>query len=103
MKIGEIITAEGDIELNAGRDCLKIPVINKGDRPVQVGSHFHFAEVNAELDFDRKQAVGYRLDIPAGMAVRFEPNDEKWVNLVKLAGERKVFGQNNLVNGSLEQ
>ena len=101
---GEIITPEGapDIELNAGLAKLKLAVSNKGDRPVQVGSHFHFAEVNSELGFDRAAARGYRLDIPAGTAVRFEPGDIREVPLVAFAGKREIYGLNNQVNGSLD-
>lgn len=99
---GEIIPAEApDLEANAGLNTLIIPVANTGDRPIQVGSHFHFAEVNKALEFDRKAAHGYRLDIPAGTAVRFEPGDEREVNLVALAGSREVYGLNNKVNGAL--
>ena len=101
---GEIITPAGapDIELNAGLAKLKLAVSNKGDRPVQVGSHFHFAEVNGELDFDRAAARGHRLDIPAGTAVRFEPGDTREVPLVALAGKREIYGLNNQVNGKLD-
>ena len=99
---GEIITQAGDIELNAGRVTLTLMVANTGDRPIQVGSHFHFYEVNPALKFDRLQAKGMRLDIPAGTAVRFEPGDEKEVTLVPLAGSRQVYGFNGLVNGALD-
>ena len=101
---GEIITPAGasDIELNAGLAKLILAVANKGDRPVQVGSHFHFAEVNGELDFDRAAARGFRLDIPAGTAVRFEPGDTREVPLVAFAGKREIYGLNNQVNGSLD-
>lgn len=99
---GEIIPADApDLEANAGLETLILPVANSGDRPIQVGSHFHFSEVNSALKFDREQARGYRLDIPAGTAVRFEPGDEREVPLVALAGKREVFGLNNQVNGSL--
>lgn len=98
---GEIITPPGEIELNAGRETLKLQVANTGDRPIQVGSHFHFFEVNAALHFDREQARGMRLDIPAGTAVRFEPGDEKEITLVPLVGSRQVYGFNSKVNGSL--
>jgi urease subunit beta len=98
---GEIITLEGEIELNAGRPTIKLLVANTGDRPIQVGSHFHFFEVNAALNFDREQARGMRLDIPAGTAVRFEPGDEKEVTLVPLVGSRKVYGFNAKINGQL--
>ena len=89
---GELLPAEGDIELNAGKPTVTLSVANSGDRPIQIGSHFHFFEVNDALQFDRDQARGMRLDIPAGTAVRFEPGDEREVTLVPLAGERKVYG-----------
>jgi urease subunit beta len=98
---GEIITPEGEIELNAGRNTIKLRVSNTGDRPIQVGSHFHFYEVNSALSFDREQAKGTRLDIPAGTAVRFEPGDEKEVVLVPLVGSRQVYGFNAKINGNL--
>jgi urease subunit beta len=101
---GEIITPAGapDLELNVGLAKLNCTVANTGDRPIQVGSHFHFAEVNASLDFDRAAARGFRLDIPAGTAIRFEPGDTREVPLVALAGSRQVFGLNNLINGPLD-
>ncbi|MCU0538154.1 MAG: urease subunit beta [Hydrococcus sp. Prado102] len=99
---GEIIVAEGEIELNAGRETLRIRVANTGDRPIQVGSHYHFYEVNEALQFDREQTKGMRLNIPAGTAVRFEPGDEKEVELVGLVGSREVYGFNALINGSLD-
>jgi urease subunit beta len=99
---GEIITATGEIELNAGRQTIKLLVGNTGDRPIQVGSHFHFFEVNTALNFDREQARGMRLDIPAGTAVRFEPGDEKEVTLVPLVGSRQVYGFNAKINGNLD-
>jgi urease subunit beta len=100
---GEIITPPDapDLELNAGLAKLTVVVANTGDRPIQVGSHFHFAEVNASLAFDRAAARGFRLDIPAGTAIRFEPGDTREVPLVALAGTREVHGLNNLVNGKL--
>ena len=98
---GAVESPEGEIELNAGRDAVTIEVTNLGDRPVQVGSHYHFIEVNAGLRFDRAKAFGRRLDIPAGMAVRFEPGDTKTVQLVDIAGRRVVRGGNNLVNGKV--
>ncbi|HIK05913.1 MAG TPA: urease subunit beta [Trichormus sp. M33_DOE_039] len=98
---GEIITPAGEIELNAGRPTVKLKVANTGDRPIQVGSHFHFYEVNNALNFERKQALGMRLDIPAGTAVRFEPGDEKEITLVPLVGSRQVYGFNAKVNGQL--
>jgi urease subunit beta len=98
---GEIITQDGEIELNAGHETVRLLVANTGDRPIQVGSHFHFFEVNAALNFDREQARGMRLDIPAGTAVRFEPGDEKEVTLVPLTGTRQVYGFNARINGQL--
>jgi urease subunit beta len=98
---GEIQTLEGSIELNANRPTLTLSVANTGDRPIQIGSHFHFYEVNAALQFDRKASRGMRLDIPAGTAVRFEPGDERQVNLVALAGSREVYGFNAQVEGKL--
>lgn len=101
---GEIITPAGapDIDLNPGLDTVSIVVANTGDRPIQVGSHFHFAEVNASLRFDRAVAHGFRLNIPAGTAIRFEPGDTREIPLVALAGTREVHGLNNLVNGPLD-
>lgn len=99
---GEFIVPEGEIELNAGRATVTLNVANTGDRPIQIGSHFHFFEVNAALSFDRDKARGMRLNIPAGTAVRFEPGDEKEVTLVALAGSREVYGLNNKIDGSLE-
>ncbi|MEL6439675.1 MAG: urease subunit beta [Cyanobacteria bacterium J06621_8] len=98
---GEIITQPGTIELNANRETLEIAVANTGDRPIQVGSHFHFYEVNAALEFDREATKGMRLDIPAGTAVRFEPGDEKPVQLVAIAGTREIYGFNGLVEGKV--
>jgi urease subunit beta len=98
---GEVITPEGEIELNVGLAKISVTVANTGDRPIQVGSHFHFAEVNSELKFDRAAARGYRLDIPAGTAVRFEPGDTREVPLVAFAGQREIHGLNNQVNGKL--
>jgi urease beta subunit len=99
---GEIFFAEDEIELNAGREKKTIVVNNTGDRPIQVGSHFHFFEVNRALSFDRAGAYGFRLDIASGTAVRFEPGDTKEVNLVALGGNRRVIGLNNLTNGTLD-
>ncbi|XGV96763.1 MAG: urease subunit beta [Leptolyngbya sp. BL-A-14] len=99
---GELIVQDGEIELNADRETVTLSVANTGDRPIQVGSHFHFFEVNAALAFDRDQARGMRLNIPAGTAVRFEPGDEKDVTLVALAGSREVYGLNNKVDGALD-
>jgi urease beta subunit len=93
------VLGDGDIEANAGRRTVRLTVANTGDRPIQVGSHFHFFEVNRALRFDRGAAFGMRLDIPAGTAVRFEPGDEKRVTLVELAGARRVFGLNALTEG----
>ncbi|MBD1916390.1 MULTISPECIES: urease subunit beta [Cyanophyceae] len=98
---GELLPAEGEIELNAGKATVTLAVANTGDRPIQVGSHFHFFEVNAALSFERDRARGMRLDIPAGTAVRFEPGDERDVTLVPLAGERRVYGFNAQVEGAL--
>ncbi|MFM7192385.1 MAG: urease subunit beta [Microcystaceae cyanobacterium] len=99
---GEIITPAGDIELNAGREVRQITVANSGDRPIQVGSHYHFFEVNTALIFERALARGMRLNIPAGTAVRFEPGDERTVELVAFQGERKIYGFNGLIEGSLD-
>ncbi|AUM00232.1 MAG TPA: urease subunit beta [Pseudothauera hydrothermalis] len=98
---GEIRTREGEIELNAGRATVRLTVTNTGDRPVQVGSHYHFAETNAALAFDRAAARGYRLNIAAGTAVRFEPGQSRTVELVELAGRRVVYGFNAQVMGKL--
>lgn len=98
---GEIICADGDIELNTDRQAISLIVSNTGDRPVQVGSHYHFAETNAGLDFDRDTARGMRLDIAAGTAVRFEPGQSREVHLIPYAGARKVFGFNQKVMGDL--
>ncbi len=99
---GEIIPADGPpIQANCGLDTVKVRVANAGDRPIQVGSHFHFFEVNTALQFDRAASRGFRLNIPAGTAVRFEPGDTKEVELVALAGTRHVFGLNNKVDGAL--
>ena len=100
---GEMIVQPGEIELNAGRAVICLQVANTGDRPIQVGSHFHFYEVNPALEFNREQARGMRLDIPAGTAVRFEPGDEKQVSLVPLAGSRQVYGFNSKINGKLDK
>ena len=99
---GEILTAEGDLELNAGRETITTTVGNTGDRPIQVGSHFHFYEVNDALHFDREPARGFRLNIAAGTAVRFEPGQERTVELVRLAGERVVYGFNGRIMGALD-
>jgi len=99
---GEIIPAAGEIELNAGRPTVTLTVANTGDRPIQVGSHFHFAETNDALTFDRTAARGMRLDIPAGTAVRFEPGQTREVTLVAFAGAREVYGFAGAVMGKLE-
>ncbi|AKH19056.1 urease subunit gamma [Sedimenticola thiotaurini] len=99
---GEVIAASGERTLNAGRETVTLSVANTGDRPIQVGSHYHFAETNPALQFDRDQAMGFRLDIAAGTAVRFEPGQTREVTLVAYAGERKVFGFNGEVMGDLD-
>ncbi|MTH36037.1 urease subunit beta [Paracoccus limosus] len=99
LRPGEIITDAGEIELNCGRDKLSLVVMNTGDRPVQIGSHYHFFETNPALDFDRAAAFGKRLDIPAGTAVRFEPGQSKEVELVAFGGRGEIGGLNNLTNG----
>ena len=99
---GEIKVAAGDIELNKGRKTVRLEVVNSGDRPVQVGSHYHFFETNAALEFDRKKAYGCRLNIAAGTAVRFEPGQTRTVELVALAGARKVYGFAGKVMGNLK-
>ena len=99
---GEIITQEGDIELNAGRDTVTLEVSNTGDRPIQVGSHYHFFEVNDALDFDRQLAYGFRLNIAPGTAVRFEPGQTRTVELVALGGDRLVYGFAAKVMGKLK-
>jgi urease subunit beta len=101
MTPGELLTDEGVIELNAGRATLTLAVQNTGDRPIQVGSHYHFAETNAALRFDRAAAHGMRLNIASGTAVRFEPGQSRTVELVALAGDRKVYGFRGLVQGNL--
>ena len=99
---GEFVIKEGDIELNAGRLTVKLQVANTGDRAIQVGSHYHFYEVNEALEFEREQARGMRLNIPAGTTVRFEPGDEKEVVLVALSGSRQVYGFQGKINGHLD-
>jgi urease subunit beta len=98
---GEILTGAGDIELNAGRETRRVTVANTGDRPIQVGSHYHFYETNNALKFDREQARGFRLDIAAGTAVRFEPGQQRDVDLVALAGDRIVYGFQGRIMGTL--
>mgnify|MGYP002781226805 FL=1 len=99
---GEIIAASGEIEINAGKETIRISVANTGDRPIQIGSHFHFYEVNEALQFEREATKGMRLNIPAGTAVRFEPGDEKEVELVVLAWSREIYGFNALIEGALD-
>ena len=98
---GEIITAPGEIEINGSRPTVTLTVANTGDRPIQVGSHYHFYETNAALAFDREHARGFRLDIPAGTATRFEPGQSREVRLVAYAGERRVVGFNGRIDGKL--
>lgn len=100
---GEYKLKKDPIICNVGKQPIKLEVMNKGDRPVQIGSHFHFYEVNRLLSFDREQAFGKRLNIPAGTAVRFEPGDSKEIELVPFSGERKVYGLNNLTNAPLDK
>jgi urease subunit beta len=99
---GEVITLDGDVELNAGRAAITLTVANTGDRPIQVGSHYHFAEANPALQFDRARARGHRLDIAAGTAVRFEPGQTREVQLIPFAGKREVYGFRQGVMGSCE-
>jgi urease subunit beta len=99
---GEVLVGEGDLVLNEGRDAITLMVANTGDRPVQIGSHYHFAEANVALDFDRAAARGHRLDIAAGTAVRFEPGQRREVQLIPLGGARRVFGFNKEVMGKLD-
>jgi urease subunit beta/urease subunit gamma/beta len=98
---GEWLLADEPVEINTGRRRLQLSVRNSGDRPIQVGSHFHFYEVNRALEFDREAAIGMRLDVPAGQSIRFEAGDERDVALVELGGSRRVIGFNKLVEGSL--
>jgi urease subunit beta len=99
---GEVFTAEGEIELNAGLPRITLTVANTGDRPIQVGSHYHFAETNAALDFDRKAAHAHRLDIAAGTAIRFEPGQSREITLIPYRGGRKIYGFRGLVDGAAE-
>ena len=101
MKPGEYFIDEGEIELNSGRNTISITVANTGDRPIQVGSHYHFYETNAALQFEREKTKAYRLNIPAGTAVRFEPGQERSVELVEYAGEKQIYGFNGKVMGSI--
>lgn len=103
MKVGEIMVQSGEIELNQGRDRKTLVVANVGDRPIQVGSHYHFFEVNRLLVFDREASYGYRLDIPSGTSVRFEPGQEKEVTLVALGGTKRVFGLNDLTRNQASE
>ena len=100
---GELIPEDGFIELNQGRKVTTLKVANISDRPIQIGSHYHFFESNNGLEFDRQRSIGKRLDIPAGTAIRFEPGDQREVDLVPYAGDRNVFGFNGLINDSLHQ
>lgn len=99
---GEIITADGELELNVGREVMGVLVANSGDRPIQVGSHYHFYETNPALNFDRAATRGFRLDIPAGTAVRFEPGQQREVQLVAFAGLRRIYGFRQAIMGALE-
>lgn len=103
MKPGELLPADGTVPINENRETTTVLARNTGDRPVQVGSHFHFFEVNPALVFDRESAYGTRLDVPAGTAVRFEPGDEQEVSLVAISGERQVYGMSGLVSGDLTE
>ncbi len=103
MTPGEMLIDDGDIELNVGRETVQIKVANSGDRPIQVGSHFHFYEANPALQFDRQAGYGMRLNIAAGTAVRFEPGQQRTVELVALAGERNVYGFSGMVMGALKR
>jgi len=98
---GEMIVADGEIELNAGREAISIEVANSGDRPIQVGSHYHFYETNSALLFEREKTRGYRLDIAAGTAVRFEPGQTRTITLIEYAGERKIYGFNAQIMGEI--
>ncbi len=99
---GEFLLADAPVAINAGRPTIELTVLNTGDRPIQVGSHYHFAETNAALRFDRSAARGFRLDIPAGTATRFEPGDQRTVRLVAIGGARRVFGLDDQVDGPLD-
>ncbi len=101
MRPGKLLLAEGDIEINRGRESVELTVLNGADRPIQVGSHYHFAEANAGLEFDRQAAYGMRLDIPSGTAVRFEPGQSRQVSLIPYDGSRQVIGFNGKVMGRL--
>jgi urease subunit beta len=103
MNPGELIPVAGTLEINQGRDTLELTVANSGDRPVQVGSHYHFYETNPALIFERPQTRGYRLDVPAGTAIRFEPGQERTITLVAYAGSREIYGFRQDVMGKLEE
>lgn len=103
MKVGEIICKDGEITINEGRKTINIKVANTGDRPIQVGSHFHFFEVNRLLNFKREDTFGMRLNIPSGTSVRFEPGEEKEVSLVELGGKKQVYGLNALTQGEINE
>jgi urease beta subunit len=103
MRPGQIIPAEGVIEINAGRDAITVSVANSGDRPIQVGSHYHFYETNAALQFDREAVIGMRLNIPAGTAVRFEPGQKREVELIAYAGDRRIVGFNARIMDESEE
>lgn len=103
MVPGELIIKEGKIEYNKDKNAISIEVINTGDRPIQIGSHYHFYEVNEFLKFDREKSYGKRLDIPSGTAVRFEPGDKKEIYLINIGGSRMIYGLRNLVDGSLDE
>lgn len=103
MKVGEIIALDREIILNDGKGTVTITVVNIGDRPIQVGSHYHFFEVNKLLKFNREKSYGYRLNIPSGTSVRFEPGEEKEIQLVELGGKRIVYGLNDLICGNLDE
>ena len=100
---GELITQPGELEINSGRETITLTVANIGDRPIQVGSHYHFYETNSALKFEREQSLGMRLDIPAGTAVRFEPGQERTVQLIKVSGSQTIYGFNGKVMGQLEK
>ena len=99
---GEVFVQSGEIEINTGRPVIELRVANHGDRPIQVGSHYHFFETNPSLVFEREAARGYRLNIPAGTAVRFEPGQQRTVELVAMAGKREIYGFRGLINGAIE-
>lgn len=103
MKPGEVIVKNSTIEINEGKETKTIKVINQGDRPIQVGSHFHFFEINRFMKFDRQEAYGYRLDIPSGTAVRFQPGEEKEVQLIQISGKRRIIGLNNLTQAQVNE